>query len=340
MTLLGSRYSPTAGLPFDDAELESRLVWIWGSPRSGSTWLLEQLCHPLIPDVSAASGVRVRSRSVSGGNEDPPPCDALPVDESFISNHLAPAFGEPIEVDDSYVPATLNNWASGKPSYAFSHAFREVWRPEFRRLALLRLNSAADRAAADGIPLDPSPSIVVKEVNGSHAADLVMALLPRSRMLFLVRDGRDVVDSLLAAYAPGGFLARNQGYSFGTPEEREEGLRWACRLWACNVDVTLRAHADHPPELRRIVRYEDLLADTEATIGPIFGWLGLRRDREWLRAMVAERSFSAVPDRRRGWGRRQRAASPGLWRRNLTADEQALAMEIMGARLARLGYET
>ena len=32
-------YDATAGLPFDDEELESKLVWIWGSPRTGSTWL-------------------------------------------------------------------------------------------------------------------------------------------------------------------------------------------------------------------------------------------------------------------------------------------------------------
>ena len=28
-----------AGLPFDDVRFESRLVWILGSPRTGSTWL-------------------------------------------------------------------------------------------------------------------------------------------------------------------------------------------------------------------------------------------------------------------------------------------------------------
>lgn len=338
MSLLGSRYSATAGLPFDDAALESRLAWLWGSPRSGSSWLLEQLCHPLEPHVRAPAGFR--PAAAAGSTEAPAAgYDAIPVDEPFIANHLAPAFGDPLEVNGGYVPATLNNYLGRKPGYALSQPFEEVWRPEFRRLALVRLHGTLERAAREGIPLADGPVLVIKEVNGSHASDLVMALLPRSRMLFLVRDGRDVVDSLLAAYAPGGFLARNQGRALDTPEERTEGVRWACRLWACNVDVTLRAEAAHPPELSRIVRYEDLVADTRSAIGPLFDWLGLRRTEEWLERMVSGRAFSSLPESRRGEGRRQRSASPGGWRERLSPEEQEVAAEIMGDRLVRLGYE-
>lgn len=265
--------------------------------------------------------------------------DAVPVDESFIPNHLAPAFGDPIELDGSYVPATLNNYRGENPSYALSLAFADTWQPQFRRLALLRLQSLVDRAASTGVPLDSAPVIVIKEVNGSHAADLLMSLLPRSRMLFLVRDGRDVVDSLLAAYAPDGFMARSQGTSIDTPEQREQRLRWACRLWACNVDVTLKAHAAHSPDLRRIARYEDLLADTADGLRPLFEWLGLRREDGWLQQMVAQRAFAALPQQKRGQGKRNRSAWPGRWREGLSDSEQAIATEIMGTRLARLGYE-
>ena len=31
--------SAAAGVPFDGAGLEARLAWIYGSPRTGSTWL-------------------------------------------------------------------------------------------------------------------------------------------------------------------------------------------------------------------------------------------------------------------------------------------------------------
>ena len=74
-------YSATAGLHFDDEEFESRIVWIWTMARSGSTWLLQMLAHPLKLDWSQDS-------------EDPlgflaPPTwqgtvDAIPVDTTFV----------------------------------------------------------------------------------------------------------------------------------------------------------------------------------------------------------------------------------------------------------------
>jgi len=330
-----SDYDADAGLPFDAGELESRIVWMWGSPRSGSTWLLRQLAWPLFPEPEATTIFRTPGPERETGR----PYDVLPVDESFISNHLSPAFGDPREVDGRYVPGTINNYLGRRPVYAYSEAYREVWAPEARRFALVRLHAFAERARAEGIPFAPDPAIVIKEVNGSHAADLVMALMPRSRLLFLVRDGRDVVDSLMHAYAPGGFLARHQGYSYSSPEERLEGVAWAARLWACNVDMTQLAIDSHPPELSRTVRYEDLLADNRAQITELDAWLGLGRSEAEREEMLAATAFAAVPDKRRGATERNRAAQPGLWRENLSEDEQRICMEIMGPRLNRLGYE-
>lgn len=264
--------------------------------------------------------------------------DALPVDETFLPNHIAPALADPRELDGGFVAGTLNNYLGEKPTYAFSQEYADVWAPELRRLLLVRLYAAIERAAGEGTPLHPQPAVVIKEVNGSHAADIVMSVLRGARMLHLVRDGRDVVDSLLAAYKPGGFLARNQGRAIETADERTEAIAWASRTWACNVDVTERAMAEHSPELVRTLRYEDLLADPARELGPLFGWLGLERDRDWLEGMVAERSFSRIPDRARGEQTRNRAARPGLWRENLSSTEQGIATEIMGPRLERYGY--
>jgi hypothetical protein len=335
VSLLGSSYSSSAGLEFDDDLLESRLVWIWGTPRSGSSWLLELLCDPLEPHVRVPYGFRPTPDVAAPGGG----FDIVPVDEPFIANHLAPAFGDPIDVDGGYVPATLNNYRSGHSGYVFSSAFEEAWRPEFRRFALVRLWSLAARAREDGMALADYPVFAIKEVNGSHAADRLMSVLPGSRMLFLARDGRDVVDSLLAAYAPGGFFARSFDRAISTPEERREAIRWAAELWACNCDIALTAHESHPPELTRIVRYEDLLADCAGVLAPLFEWLGLSRSQDRLQQIVARRSFAAVPEHKRGETQRARSAKPGRWRENLSADEQQSVMKIVSPRLARLGYE-
>ena len=165
-----STYSATAGLPFDDEELESKLVWIWGSPPTGSTWLLEMLCHPLEPKRSEPLGF---SWPEGWKGEFP----ALAVDEFLISSHFVPHQGGVVDIFDAPYPATLNSLYQRRSSYAFSEEFSDVWRPEARRFTLVRLHAVIDRARKAGLDISSGlPTVVIKEVNGSHAADLVMSL--------------------------------------------------------------------------------------------------------------------------------------------------------------------
>ena len=246
------------------------------------------------------------------------PFDVLPVDETFISNHLAPALADPREVEGRWVPGTINNLLAGKPAYAFSDAYRHAWEPAMKQFALPALQAVAKQARAEGLSLEPDHRVVIKETNGSHAADLVMRVLPASRLLLLIRDGRDVVDSLLHAYQPGGFMANKQGRSFATPEQRAEGLGWAARLWACNTDMTLKAMESHPAELTRVVRYEDLLSDGVAQVKGLYEWMGLPREDAWVEQLLEARSFTRLPKEQVGPKTRNRSARPGLWRENLT----------------------
>lgn len=327
--------APIGVAPVPEPGLESRLVWIWGSPRSGSTWLLKLLSAPLDPDPELPLGFRAPEPA------DPPePADSVPIDETFLSNHLAPAFAEPRIVDGRWVPGTINNLlATAKPAYALSDAYAHVWRPAARDLALARIQGVLDRAHDQGIALDPDHRVVIKETNGSHAADIVMSITPSARLLLLIRDGRDVVDSLLAGYQPGAFFANNQGESISTAGERERAIDWAARLWACNTDITLRAIEEHPPELCKVCRYEDLLADPAGRLAEIYEWMGLSRSATQIDAIVERHSFSRLPANQTGPLTRNRAARPGLWRENLSAAEQATVDGICGPLLERFDYE-
>jgi hypothetical protein len=313
--------------------LEPRLTWIWGSPRSGSTWLLQLLSDPLKPDPDAPLGFRLPERPLQS------PVESVPADETFISNHLAPALADPRLVDGHWLPGTINNLMGPRPAYVYSDEYADAWRPAARDFVLRRLGAVLDRTRDSGIELDPECRMVIKETNGSHAADIVMGVLPRSRLLLLIRDGRDVVDSLLAAYQPKAFMANRLKYSFKTDEERAEGLRWAARLWACNTEVTAQAIEKHPAELTRVVRYEDLLSDGVEQVAGLYEWLGIPRSREQIEELVEARSFQALPEKQRGPLTRNRAATPGLWRENLSKKEQRTVAEICGPLLERFGYE-
>lgn len=326
-----AEYSSTAGLPFDDLALESRIVWIFGSPRTGSTWLVRQICDPADPEPEEPLGFKVPP-----GAE---PLAAVPYNELLISAHIAPKEGPPTRHGDSLLPSTRNLYLFGFNSYAFAESFADVWGPEIRRLTLVRLAAALDRAPSEGIGLAPDPLLVIKEVNGSHAADLIMRLFPRSRMIFLVRDGRDVIDSKIHAHGAGGWMVGRRGPRFRTDVQRLEWVRAECLEWACNIDVSQAAFDAHPAERRYRLRYEDLRGDPVPTLAGLRRWLGLPAGEQTVSEIVRRHAFENVPADKRGANRFWRAARPGLWRSNLTRAEQQTAAEIIGPRLAALGYE-
>jgi hypothetical protein len=335
------RYEPTAGLPFDDDELESRLVWILGSPRSGSTWLLEMLCHPLQMDAHEAVGFRM-----------PPswrgPALAIPINELQIAAHLAPAiYGDSsrqsvIEDEDgTLLPRTLTRVTGYFASYAFSDAYAEVWRPEVRRMTLVRLFAVIEKVRGTDLELQADPPILmIKEVNGSHGADVVMPLFPHSRMIFLLRDGRDIVDSILDANSPTGWLTKLQWgrEGLGTPDERREFVHDASLQWVARMNACERAYEAHDPSRRMKVRYEDLLSDPVSHLERLERWLGVPTGPKRLQSIAAQHAFATIPDEGKGQGKFRRAASPGRWRETLTPAEQEIAQEVMGPTLERLGY--
>ncbi len=315
--------------PLDEEAFESRLVWIFGSPRTGSTWLLRLLTFPLHLTRERPSGSMMPRRASVRPV-------AVPINEPYLPNHLAPILeGHAEPGAPSFL---LSSTRAGDPNYFFAEAFERWWRPEVRRLILARLHAQAELAGREHSLEDPL--VVVKEPNGSHGADVVMSLLPRSRLIFQLRDGRDVVDSMLQAQLGGGWLAGPDGP--GAVEDQRERLgfvRSHSRLWVNRTIAVERAYAAHPPKLRITVRYEDLRTSTTETLRALVDWLGVGRTDEELGAAVAALDFDSYPAAAKGPTKALRAASPGLWRENMSEAEQLVMNETMGEALERLGYE-
>jgi hypothetical protein len=281
---------------------EDRLVWIMGSSRSGSTWLLRMLCEL---------------------------DDAVGIDDPHLGHHLG--VWRPIPLAwaagaERPEPSTLAELKSDKPGYFFNERYEETWRPLLRDLILGRFAAQADR---------PGP-VFVKEP-GSQAAGLILSLFPRSRLVFLLRDGRDVVDSWLAAYQDGSW-AQEEGAFPLADEGREAFVRWQASVWAYRTQTVADAFARHDPARRVLVRYEDLLEDAPRELGRICEAIGKAPDYERLERIAAAHDIGGVPEEAKGEDREIRAASPGGWRRNLTEDEQHAVMEELGETLISLGY--
>jgi Sulfotransferase family len=330
---LGRQRREHESFKFDDAGFESRLVWIFGSPRSGSTWLLQLLVHPLVPTDESALGVECRDAPDGGAPQ------AIPINEPYIPQHLTPPLFQAGAVSEELAAVTLNSFRHASPNYLLSDHYADVWRPELRRLLLVRLEAQARQIAEKHSLSDPL--VIVKEPNGSIGADFVMSLLPRARLIFLLRDGRDVVDSMLDALAPGSWLeSRTDGRSRDVHGERLKLVRRESNLWLARTEAVQRAYDAHPPHLRRVVRYEEARTGAAGVLAGLDSWLGSRRGKEGRASAVRWNDFDSYPPEAKGPGMPLRAARPGLWRENLSRSERDAMNGVMGAKLADLGYRT
>ena len=292
--------------------IEPKIVWVLGSPRSGSTWLLR-----LLGDHGAV----------------------VPVNEPLIGHYLAPFLIDSWGWDAASLDAstfTTRRSQQHKPEQFFNAEFEHVWRPALGDLMRRRFAAHAVRYPSRA-PFAKT-MVVVKEPNGSQAADVLTSALPRSRLLFLLRDARDVIDSEIAGASSGGWVEKQFPGFHGLPEDARLRFATHCAYkWLWRTEVVQEAYARHPgPKL--LVRYEDLRADTRTHLRAIVDWCGLEADDTELDELIGRHAFERLPEKIRGAQHFVRAASPGLWRENLTADEQQAVHEICGAKLAELGY--
>jgi len=288
---------------------DDRLAWIFGSSRSGSTWLLRML--------AALGGV-------------------VAIDDPHLGHHLG--VWRPISLAWATAEpppdlTTLDRVKHDKDSYFFSDRYRATWEPALRSLVADRFAAQAEAETPAG---GPDPLVVVKEP-GSHVADQIVSLFPGSRVVFLLRDGRDVVDSWLAAYREGSW-ALDEGAFPVTEAGRLALVRWQSAVWTYRTAVVRRVYAQHRPSRRVLVRYEDLVADPCHQLARVCRGLGLDAEPARLAEVAEAQAFEAVPAADRGEGKEIRSATPGGWRTNLTAAEHGVMHELMGPTLVELGY--
>ncbi len=294
-----------------DVTAPGRLAWIFGSSRSGSTWLLRML----------AELDRV-----------------IPIDDPHIGHHLGVWRPIPLAWATAKDPpklGTLADFKRKKRDYLFSDRFRDTWMPQLRDLISARFaaQAAQDIAAAGGID---RPIVVVKEP-GSHAADTIMDLFPHSSLIFLLRDGRDVVDSWLDAYRDGSWATDEGAYPLDDTG-RSALIRWQASVWLHRTEVVQETYARTDPDRRVLIRYEEMRADPGAALRKICATLGIEAIGESLDGIAAANEFSRVPESHKGAGREIRRAEPGGWATHMSREEILEMHEILAEKLDELGY--
>jgi hypothetical protein len=228
------------------------------------------------------------------------------------------------------------NWVGEKhfqsKHFILGEPTKEGWLESIRSFVLSEANARFPEVADGGY-------LVIKEPNGSIGAPLMMQALPESRMIFLVRDPRDVVASRLDSKTKGSYLyERRKGGKHAAVFEMEaddlvESMATGYLQNVGNVRKAYEAH--HGPKV--LVRYEELRAGTLETVKRICTTLGIAVGEEELARAVEKHSWENVPEGKKGQGKFYRKATPGAWKEDLTP-QQAETVERITAPLLKEFY--
>ncbi len=259
------------------------IVWIFGTGRSGNTWLAAMM---------ESAGHAVWSEPAIGR-----------------------LFGE------FYYGARYSQRGSEK--FVLGDRVREVWLGSIRRFVL-------DGASGRFPELSEDDYLVVKEQTGSIGAPLLMEALSESRMIFLVRDPRDVASSWLDGSREGAWhhanVARKNPERISRLEDPDRHVKDLATHYLKNVGKASEAYALHQgPKV--LVRYEELRADTLKEMRRIHSVLGMAVDEMKLISSVEEHSWENIPEEEKGEGKFRRKARPGSWREDLTPEQVRIVEE-------------
>jgi hypothetical protein len=210
--------------------------------------------------------------------------------------------------------AAVQEWLGGDALESLAPAFQQ------------RIEATYDRIAAT---TDTGDAPRFAEKFNLRAAALIRELYPGSRELFLVRDFRDMVCSILS------FNRKRGVQGFGrAAAESDAAYIDSLGGWATAL---VRAW-ERRRETAQLVRYEDLVSDPEPTLARALAHVGVDASPGTVAEMLAAtgEDLPELHDHRTSEGP---AASIGRWRRELDPGLLAECERAMGPALEAFAYE-
>jgi hypothetical protein len=220
----------------------------------------------------------------------------------------------------------------GRTNYVLGEPTREAWTGALRDFVLRT-------AWASHPSVTPERYLIVKEPGGAVGAPLLMAALPESRMVLLVRDPRDFAASVLDATRKGGWMQEGMDEwarrDLDSEKDVQRYLRALSRQYVRQMGNGKKAFDEHDGR-KIMVRYDDLRTRTLGTMRDLCAALELPVTEQRLAQVVDKHAFENIPQRERGEGKFYRKATSGGWKDDLTPEQAKIVEDITGTLIYEL----
>ena len=174
--------------------------------------------------------------------------------------------------------------------------------------------------------------LIIKEPNGSIGAPLLSEAMPASRVIFLVRDPRDVAASGLDAARKGSWQYENaadRGWKREALADNQPDVwvRRRAQNYVRHAGKARDAYEAHKgPKV--LIRYEELRDDALGTMERLYSTLGIEVGGGDLARAVEKHAWENIPQKEKGQGKFYRKAKPGGWREDLTPGQVEIVEQV------------
>jgi hypothetical protein len=303
--------------------MERTSIWVFSTARSGSTWLSQDL-------LCWNDGMRPMDEPGYGKMFAPLDWTA----ERFYrlaerNHHIESGYEFETRAEARRDPSVIPPF---ERTFMFAGQENQIFSAQNSRMYLELLRETVFRHVLNEWGMIEYQTVVFKMPNDAHAADIVMQAFPESFMIFLMRDGRDVLKSRFSPFASRTLAEQPD------PELRSYAIAFYSHFWNFQVDIIQAAFRAHSPERSLFVCYEDLRRNTREQLRLIFDRVGSPIDEAQLSELLDRTTLENIPDDQKGPDKPRQTGQIGKYTEVFSESEIELMESIMGPNLQRFGY--